>query len=287
MKKIAVVTDSNSSMSPEEAKSIGVFFISMPFFIDGELFFEGKDLTQEKFYERLKNDVHISTSQPSPGDITDLWDEILKEYDEIVHIPMSSALSSSYQTASMLAQDYDGKIFVVNNKRISVTQRHSVLDALAMIEKGYDGAKIKEILEKEGLESSIYIALETLKYLKKGGRITPAAAMLGTVLNLKPVLQIQGGKLDSYAKARGMKQAERIVIEAIKKDLQGRFCGQEVFIDAVYSGSEEHGKMWKQKMQKAFPEYDIHLAPLSLSVACHIGDGAIAATCVRVIDERK
>ncbi|MGN0465145.1 MAG: DegV family protein [Lachnospiraceae bacterium] len=287
MKKIAVVTDSNSSMSPEEAKSIGVFFVSMPFFIDGELFFEGKDLTQERFYERLKNDVHISTSQPSPGDITDLWDEILKEYDEIVHIPMSSALSSSYQTASMLAQDYDGKIFVVNNKRISVTQRHSVLDALAMIEKGYDGAKIKEILEKEGLESSIYIALETLKYLKKGGRITPAAAMLGTVLNLKPVLQIQGGKLDSYAKARGMKQAERIVIEAIKKDLQGRFCGQEVFIDAVYSGSEEHGKMWKQKMQKAFPEYDIHLAPLSLSVACHIGDGAIAATCVRVIDERK
>lgn len=287
MKKIAVVTDSNSSMSPEEAKSIGVFFISMPFFIDGEIFFEGKDLTQEKFYEMLKNDIDISTSQPSPGEITNLWDEILKEYDEIIHIPMSSALSSSCQTANMLAKDYEKRVFVVDNKRISVTQRRSVLDALSMIEKGYDGAKIKEILEKEGLEASIYIALETLKYLKKGGRITPAAAMLGTVLNLKPVLQIQGGKLDSYAKSRGMKQAERVVIEAIKKDLQERFAGQKVFIDAAYSGSKEHGEKWRQKIQKAFPEYEIHIAPLSLSVACHIGDGAIAATCAKVVDEIK
>lgn len=287
MKKIAVVTDSNSSMSPEEAKSIGVFFISMPFFIDGELFFEGKDLTQEKFYEMLKNDIDISTSQPSPGEITNLWDEILKEYDEIIHIPMSSALSSSCQTANMLAKDYEKRVFVVDNKRISVTQRRSVLDALSMIEKGYDGAKIKEILEKEGLEASIYIALETLKYLKKGGRITPAAAMLGTVLNLKPVLQIQGGKLDSYAKSRGMKQAERVVIEAIKKDLQERFAGQKVFIDAAYSGSKEYGEKWRQKIKKAFPEYEIHIAPLSLSVACHIGDGAIAATCAKVVDEIK
>lgn len=285
MKKIAVVTDSNSSMSLEEAKSLGVFFISMPFFIDGELCFEGKDLTQEKFYELLKNDIDISTSQPSPGEITSLWDEILKEYDEIVHIPMSSALSSSCQTAKMLAEDYDGRISVVDNKRISVTQRHSVLDALSMIEKGYDGAKIKEVLEREGLEASIYIALETLKYLKKGGRITPAAAMLGTVLNLKPVLQIQGGKLDSYAKSRGMKQAERVVIEAIKKDMQERFAGEKVVIDAVYSGSKEHGEKWRQKVQKVFPEHEIRVAPLSLSVACHIGDGAIAATCTKVLDE--
>ncbi len=282
MKKIAVVTDSNSSMSLEEAKRLGVFFISMPFFIDGHLLYEGRDLTQEKFYELLKDDVDISTSQPSPGEITSLWDEILKEYDEIVHIPMSSSLSGSCQTANMLAQEYDGKIFVVDNRRISVTQMYSVLDALIMIREGYDGAKIKEVLEKESLDASIYIAVETLKYLKKGGRITPAAAMLGTVLNLKPVLQIQGGKLDSYAKARGMKQAERIVIDAIKKDLQDRFAGQEVSIDAVYSGSKEHGQMWREKMQKAFPEYEIKLSPLSLSVSCHIGDGAIAATCTKV-----
>ncbi len=281
MKKIAVVTDSNSSMSYEEAKSLGIFFISMPFFIDGNLLYEGKDLTQEKFYELLKNDVDISTSQPSPADITGLWDKILKEYDEIVHIPMSSALSGSCQTAHMLAQEYDGRVFVVDNRRISVTQKYSAIDALTMIKEGYDGAKIKEVLEKEALDSSIYIAVETLKYLKKGGRITPAAAMLGTVLNLKPVLQIQGGKLDSYAKVRGMKQAERVVIDAIKKDLQDRFAGQEVCIDAVYSGSAEHGKMWQEKMQKAFPEYDIKVSPLSLSVACHIGDGAIAATCVK------
>lgn len=283
MKKIAVVTDSNSSMSLKEAKSMGVFFISMPFFIDGEVYFEEKDLTQEKFYELLKNDIDISTSQPSPGEVTSLWDEILKEYDEIVHIPMSSALSSSFQTANMLAQDYDRKVFVVDNRRISVTQRNSVLDALSMIEKGYDGQKIKEILEREGLEASIYIALETLKYLKKGGRITPAAAMIGTVLNLKPVLQIQGGKLDSYAKARGIKQAERIVIEAVKKDIQERFAGEKVVIDAAYSGSKEHGEKWREKVQKAFPEYEIHVAPLSLNVACHIGDGAIAATCTKVV----
>lgn len=287
MKKIAVVTDSNSSMSPEEAKSLGIFFISMPFFIDGELLFEGKDLSQETFYEKLKTDVEISTSQPSPGEITQLWDDILKQYDEIIHIPMSSALSSSCQTARMLAQDYEGKVFVVDNKRISATQRHSALDALAMIEKGYDGAKIQQLLEEEGLQSSIYIAVETLKYLKKGGRITPAAAMLGTVLKIKPVLQIQGGKLDSYAKARGIKQAERIVIEAIQKDIDERFAGEEVFIDAAYSGSKEHGQQWKERIQKAFPQYKVNVFPLSLSVACHIGDGAIAATCTRVIEERR
>ena len=202
MSKVAIVTDSNSGITQACAKELGISVLPMPFYINGRLYYEDIDLTQEQFYKALGEDAEISTSQPSPGDVTDLWDGLLKEYDEVVHIPMSSGLSSSCQTAIMLADDYDGKVQVVNNQRISVTQRQSVLDAMAMAEKGYTAKQIKDKLEETKFESSIYITLSTLYYLKKGGRITPAAAALGTLLKLKPVLQIHGEKLDAFSNAQ-------------------------------------------------------------------------------------
>ena len=223
MGKIAIVSDSNSGILPEEAERLGIYILPMPFFVNDETFYEGVNLTQEEFYKKLLEGCGISTSMPSVASVTDLWDELLKEYDEIVHIPMSSGLSSSCETAMMLAGDYEGKVFVVNNQRISVTQKQSVLDAQALAKAGKGAAEIKEILEREKLESSIYIMVDTLSYLKKGGRITPAAAALGTLLRLKPVLQIQGEKLDAFAKARTVKQAKSIMIDAMKNDFAGRF----------------------------------------------------------------
>ena len=223
MGKIAIVTDSNSGITQDEGRELGVSVLPMPFYINDVMYLEGITLSQEAFYERLKNDETISTSQPSPAEVCGLWDNLLKEYDEVVHIPMSSGLSASGDTATMLARDYDGKVEVVNNQRISVTQRQSVLDALVLRDAGKSAAEIKAKLEEEKMESSIYITLETLKYLKKGGRITPAAAAIGTVLNLKPVLQIQGEKLDAYAKVRGKKQAKRIMMKAMQEDWNTRF----------------------------------------------------------------
>ena len=224
MRKIAIVTDSNSGITQEQGRELGVAVIPMPFFIDEKLFLEGITLSQEEFYQRLSEDADISTSQPTPADVTKVWDELLEEWDEIVHIPMSSGLSNTCATAMMLAKDYKGKVQVVDNQRISVTQRQAVLDALYLRNHIEEASKIKEILEAEKMESSIYITLETLKYLKKGGRITPAAAAIGTVLNLKPVLQIQGEKLDAYAKVRGKKAAKRAMIKAMKKDFETRFA---------------------------------------------------------------
>ncbi len=223
MSKVAIVTDSNSGITQARAKEMGITVLPMPFYINEELFFEDITLTQEKFYERLQEDADISTSQPSPGDVLDLWNGLLEEYDEIVHIPMSSGLSSSCETAASLAEDFDGKVCVVNNQRISVTQEQSVVDAMALRDVGKSAAEIKEVLEAEKFESTIYITVDTLKYLKKGGRITPAAAALGTVLNLKPVLQIQGEKLDAFAKVRGWKAAKKTMLNAIEADLKGRF----------------------------------------------------------------
>ena len=223
MSKVAILTDSNSGITQQQAAQLGIYVIPMPFFIDGEQYFEGINLSQEEFYEKLKTDADISTSQPSVGELQDKWDELLKEYDEIVFIPMSSGLSGTCQTATMLAEDYDGKVCVVNNQRISVTMRQSVLDALLLANQGKTAAQIKAILEEHKMESSIYITLETLKYLKKGGRITPAAAAIGTVLNLKPVLQIQGEKLDAFSKTRGKASAKKIMLKAMQDDLDGRF----------------------------------------------------------------
>ena len=241
MEKIAIVTDSNSGITQEEGRRLGVSVLPMPFYINDVMYLEGITLTQEEFYEKLKNDEAISTSQPSPAEVCGLWDNLLKEYDEVVHIPMSSGLSASCETAMALARDYDGRVQVVDNQRISVTQRQSVLDALVLCEAGRTAAEIKEKLEEEKMESSIYITLETLKYLKKGGRITPAAAAIGTVLNLKPVLQIQGEKLDAYAKVRGKKQAKKVMLKAIREDWEGRFGkyveAGEMCLQMAYTGN--------------------------------------------------
>ncbi len=281
MSKVAILTDSNSGITQTESVELGVFVVPMPFFIDGEQFLEGINLTQEEFYEKLKKDADISTSQPSVGELQDWFNELLKNYDEVVFIPMSSGLSGTCQSASMIAQEYDGKVQVVNNQRISVTQRQSVLDAVLLASKGYDAVRIKEVLERDKMESSIYITLETLKYLKKGGRVTPAAAAIGTVLNIKPVLQIQGEKLDSFAKARGKVAAKNIILKALEDDLSGRFAEAyklgRVHLEAAYAGNEEEAAEWAKVLQDKYPQLDFAMSPLSLSVACHIGYGAIAA----------
>ena len=283
MKRIAIVTDSNSGITQGEAKELGISVLPMPFYINGELFFEELTLSQEEFYRHLEEDSDISTSQPAPGDVTDLWDKLLQDHDEIVHIPMSSGLSSSCQSARMLAEGYDGRVEVVNNQRISVTQRQSVLDALTLVQQGKSAAEIREILETRKFESSIYISLETLKYLKKGGRITPAAAAIGTVLGLKPVLQIQGENLDAYAKVRGKKAARRTMVEAIRKDIETRFPKEwadgTLRLEIAYSGNLEEAMDWKAELQEAFPGKAFDMAPLSLSVSCHIGYGALAVAC--------
>ena len=288
MSRVAVVSDSNSGIAQQEAKELGVYILAMPFFVNNETFFEDVDLTQEEFYNRLKEGCEISTSMPSIASVTELWDELLKEYDEIVHIPMSSGLSSSYETAAMLALDYDGKVFVVNNQRISVTQRQSVLDAKALAEQGYQASAIKEILEREKFESSIYIMVDTLAYLKKGGRITPAAAALGTLLRLKPVLQIQGEKLDAFAKARTVKQAKSLMIDAMKNDYANRFHdpqGRNMYLEMAYTHDIDAAEEFKKEVQEVFPGAEIVMNPLSLSVSCHIGPGALAVACSKKIPE--
>ena len=281
MKKIAIVTDSNSGITQEMGKTMGIHVIPMPFFIDGELFLEDITLTQEEFYKRLGEDSDISTSQPSPGEVMECWDELLKEYDEIVHIPMSSGLSSTCHAAQSLSQEYEGKVCVVDNQRISVTQKQSVEDAIVLRDAGKSASEIKEILEAEKLQASIYITVDTLKYLKKGGRVTPAAAALGTVLNLKPVLQIQGEKLDAFSKVRGWKAAKRTMLKAIEKDLNDRFA--DMVLGMAYTCSKEEAQEWKQEIAEKFPEYEIVEGPLSLSVACHIGPGAMAVTCMKKV----
>ena len=275
MSKVAIVTDSNSGITQSEAKEYGVTVMPMPFFINDQTYYEDIDLTQEDFYQKLSEDANISTSMPLVGNVTDTWDELLQEYDEIVHIPMSSGLSGSCETAIMLSQDYDGRVQVVNNKRISVTQ-------------GYSAEAIKEILEREKMESSIYIMVDTLYYLKKGGRITPAAAALGTLLKLKPVLQIQGEKLDSFAKARTVKQAKKMMVDAMRNDFDHRFNdpeGKNIYLEMAYTHNLEDAEAFKKEVEAEFPGMEIVLNPLSLSVSCHIGPGALAVACSKKIPE--
>lgn len=289
MSKVAIITDSNSGITQSQAKELGVFVIPMPFMINGKQYFEDIDMTQDQFYEMLESGAEISTSQPSPEEVMNLWDEVLKEYDEIVHIPMSSGLSGSCQSALMLALDYDGKVEVVNNQRISVTQRQSALDAKLLAEKGMSAKEIKDFLEADKFNSSIYIMLDTLYYLKKGGRITPAAAAIGTMLRLKPVLQIQGEKLDAFAKARTTNQGKSIMINAITNDINNRFGGinedKGIWLQIAHSHNEEAALAFKEEILKEFPGFDIHIDPLSLSVACHIGPGALAFACCKKIEK--
>ena len=288
MSRVAIVSDSNSGITQAEAKELGITVLPMPFFIDDKTLYEDIDLDQAGFYQLLAGDVNISTSMPLIGNLTDAWDKLLEEYDEIVHIPMSSGLSGSCQTAMMIANDYEDKVQVVDNQRISVTQRQSVLDAMALAEKGFSAKEIKEILEREKMESSIYIMVDTLDYLKKGGRITPAVAAVGTLLKLKPVLQIQGDKLDSFAKARTNKQAKGMMIDAMKKDFAERFDdaeGKNMHLEVAYTYDLEAAEAFKAEVEEAFPGMDVVMAPLSLSVSCHIGPGALAIACSKKVPE--
>ncbi|MBE5968985.1 MAG: DegV family protein [Lachnospiraceae bacterium] len=288
MSKVAIMTDSNSGMTQMHAKEIGITVVPMPFDINGQQYFEDIDLTQEQFYEKLEGDADVKTSQPSPEYLLETWDKLLKEYDEIVYIPMSSGLSGSCSTAKMLAEDYDGKVQVVNNQRISVTMRSSVYDAMELAKQGKSAKEICDILEREKLSSSIYITVDTLKYLKKGGRLTPAVAAIGTLLKIKPVLQIQGDKLDSFAKARNMKAARQIMIDAMKEDFEKRFGGidkHKVTLCIAYTKDRALAEDFKKEVEPHFPGYDIHIDPLSLSVSCHIGPGALALACSQYVPE--
>ena len=288
MSRIAVITDSNSGINFEDAKELGIKVLPMPFLIDGKTYFEEISLSQEEFFEKLENDVDISTSQPSPESVMKIWDEALEEADEVVYIPMSSGLSSSCHTALMLADDYDGKVQVVDNQRISVTQRQSVLDAMELAKRGLTAVQIKEKLEKVKFESSIYIMLDTLKYLKKGGRITPAAAAFGSALRLKPVFTIQGEKLDAYTIAKTKKQGVKKMLAAIEDDINKRFGGtdhmENIHMEIAHTKNPEAAEDLKQQIIEKFGVTEVDLYPLSLSIACHIGPGSIAVACSKVID---
>lgn len=288
--RVAVVTDSNSGITQKQAAEMGIFVLPMPFMIDGETYFEDITLTQEGFYEKLENDAEISTSQPSPESVMNLWDQVLENHDQLVHIPMSSGLSGSCQTAMMLAMEeqYEGKVFVVDNQRISLTLAQSVKDALMLIAQGADGAQVKKRLEETKMDSAIFITVDTLKYLKKGGRITPAVAMIGTLLKIKPVLSIFGEKLDSYAKARTVKQAKGVMVEAVLKELQQRLHDPEckhTHLGVAHTKNEAAALEFMQEVKEMFPYADVEIAPLSLSVSCHIGPGSIAITATRKMVE--
>ena len=290
MSKVAVMTDSNSGITQSQAKELGILVVPMPFFVNGETFFEDISMTQDEFYKYLEEGAEVMTSQPSPDILMKAWREQLAEYDEIVYIPMSSGLSSSCGTATMLSfeEEFEDKVFVVDNQRVSVTQRQSVLDALELAAKGFSGKEIRDILMREKFESSIYIMVDTLSYLKKGGRITPAAAAIGTVLRIKPVLQIQGEKLDAYSKVKTLKQAKATMIKAVRQDFENRFKqpnGEKFHIAVAYTADDTQALKFKEAILSEFPGHDIQVDPLSLSVSCHIGPGALAIAVSKVVDE--
>ena len=280
--RTAIVVDTNSGIMPEEAAHMGISLIPMPFLIDGKEYLEGENCSQEFFFERLAAGAEVGTSQPSPGGIAELWERLLEENDAVLHFPMSSSLSGSCQTAKALALDYPGRVFVVDNRRISVTLRESVRGAQRLLAEGKSAEEVHRILEERGGESSIYIAVNTLEYLKKGGRVTAAGAAMGTLLNLKPVLQIQGGKLDAFKKCRGMAAACDAMLQAIEKDLGERFPGREMRLFAAYSGDRAAGESWLGQVRAAFPEREVELAALPLSICCHIGSGALAIACAEI-----
>lgn len=277
--KTAVITDSNSGIQKQEAEALGIFLIPMPVIIDGAVRYEEIDLTQEEFYQCLTGGKSVTTSQPSPGDVMELWDNVLAQgYDSLVYIPMSSGLSQSCHTALSLAAEYDGKVQVADNHRISVTMRESVIEAKQLADKGTPAVEIKEILEANAYLSTIYLAVDTLEFLLKGGRITPAAAALGAVLNIKPILSIQGERLDAFAKVRGMKKCKKKIIEALKSDLENRFHQPDM--DRIRIGTAgsnltaEESQDWKCTLENAFPGAYVYYNPLSLSIGCHTGPGA-------------
>ncbi len=283
MSKIAVITDTNSGISQEEAKKLGVYLLAMPFIVDGKEYFEGVTCTYEKFFEMLASGGDVSTSQPSPESITSLWDEVLETNDYIIHIPMSSALSGSCSTAKALASDYDGKVIVVDNKRISISQRQSVLDAQTLIAQGLSAEQVVARLEETAFNSSIYLAVNTLDLLKKSGRITAAGAAVAAILGIKPVLQIQGEKLDAFAKARGMASAQKVMLDAIEKDIKERFAGKNIRIDLAYSGDYDSATEWLKTCRKHFGNKSMQMYKLPISISCHVGAGVTAIGIIECI----
>ncbi|MBO6154998.1 MAG: DegV family protein [Lachnospiraceae bacterium] len=287
MSKVAILTDSNSGITQSEAKDLGVYVLPMPFYFDGQLFYEDIDLSQEDFYTKLEESKEITTSMPLVGEVMDKWDELLEEYDEVVYIPMSSGLSSSCETAYMLSQDYDGKVVVADLQRISVTMKLSVLDAKRLADEGKSAAEIKEILEETKMDSFIYITVNTLDYLRKGGRLTPAVAAIGSLLKIKPVLQIRGEKLDKFAMARTMKQAKQTMLDAIEKNITEDLkdpTGENTVIAIAHTNNYEAALEFKEEVLKRWPDREVWVDPLSLSVSCHIGPGSLAVTCTKRLD---
>ena len=287
-KRIAVVTDSNSGITQQEAKELGLYVLPLPFTMEGQLYFEGVTLSPEMFYQKLAEDCEVSTSQPSLGTIKELWDSLLAEYDEILHIPMSSGFSASCASATVLAREYEGRVYVVDCLRISITQRQAVLDAQTLIKAGWEGTRIKEYLEQVKMDSSIYLMVDTMKYLRKSGRVSPAVAAISTILNIKPILCIKGAKTDVFAKARGVKQATGLLLKGIQDDLAGifkDFAGPDkMWLKIAYSINKAAAENLKRVVEAALPGYPIHIEPLSFTVVCHAGPGALALTCCRKLD---
>ena len=288
MPRVAVVTDSNSGISVEEGRKLGVAVVPMPVLIDGKIYYEGEDLTQEQFYEKQLSGSDIATSQPAPGDVMAVWDRVLERCDELVYIPMSAGLSASCATAQMLAESYGGRVQVADNRRISVTQHHSVLDALAMVAAGMDARAIRETLEEQGDDGCIYVSVDTLKYLRKGGRVTGVEAIAGTMLNIKPVMEIRGEKLTAIGKVRGMKAARKLMLERVRADVEGRLkplwdTGHLVVKMAYSKVSDALREEWREEVHTAFPEMErIEGEPLTLSIASHTGPGALGVGTVRI-----
>jgi len=283
MKRIAVMADSNCGMTKEEAQELGCYLLPMPVYVNDILYYENDTISREEFFEYQAKDAEIKTSQPIMGDLLEAWDRVLEECEELIYIPMSSGLSGSCASAIMMAEDYNGRVHVIDNQRISVPQAQSVRDALKLAEEGKSSTQIKEYLLATKKDSSIYISVDTLTYLKKGGRVTPAAAALGTVLNLKPVLTIQGDKLDAFTKVRGMKTARKRMIEALEADRDGRFKDipqEELQLEAAYTCTEEEALEWKRQLEEHFG-MECVMSPLPLSIACHTGPGAIGTAFTR------
>lgn len=290
MTKVAVVTDSNAGIEPTIAKEMGIHVIPMPFSINGETYFEDVNLSQEDFYKFLEQDADVVTSQPFPGDTTKMYEELLKEYDEIIHIPMSSGLSGTYQTAHMLAQDYNGKVHVADTLHVSITLRNDIYDAIQFAKEGKTATEIKTLLEDNRANASIYLTVTTLENLKKGGRITPAVALLGGMLKIKPILQIQGEKLDTFNKTRTLSKAHKIMLEAIQQSSTERFNtpieDQSVAIAIAYTKDIDQANEFKALLQEALPNKTIDIVPLSLSVACHTGPGALGVGVYKKITKQ-
>ena len=280
--KTAIVTDTNSGISASQAEAMGIHLIPMPFFIGGETYYEGKDVSHALFFQKMADGVEVSTSQPSPADIIALWEKLLEDHDAVLHFPMTSGLSGSCASAKALAREYGGRVLVVDDKRISVTLMQSVRNALTLLAQGKTAGEVRDILEAESYDSSIYIAVNTLEYLKKSGRVTAAGAAMASILSIKPVLQIQGDKLDAYKKVRGMNHAKTVLMNALRKDLDTRFKDLEMNVFAGYSGGDPTlGEAWLEEVQREFPEYEVELISLPLSICCHTGGGALGVACAK------